>query len=44
MEIGGLSDFSYCWHAGGGRDGGGSIVGGRRGDPERSPGWGFVTK
>ena len=31
MEIGGLSDCNYYWHAGGGRGGGGSTAGGTRG-------------
>ena len=38
MEIGGLSDCNYCWHAGGGQDRGGSTGGRRRGGPGRSPG------
>ena len=29
----GLSDFNYCWHAGGGQDGAGSTGGGKRGGP-----------
>ena len=37
MEIGGLSDFNYCWHAAGGRDVGGSTGGGRRGGPGAEP-------
>ena len=36
MEIGGLSDCDYCWHAVGGRDGGGSTGGGWRGCLGRS--------
>ena len=31
MEIGGLSDVNYCWHEGGGRDGGGSTSREKRG-------------
>ena len=38
MEIGGLSDCNYCWHAGGGWGGGGSTDGGTRGGPGHSPG------
>ena len=37
MEIGGLSDFNYCRHAGGGRDGGGGTGGGRRGGRGQAP-------
>ena len=37
MEIGGLSDYNYCRHAGGGRGGGGSTGAGTRGGPGRSP-------
>ena len=37
MEIGGLSDFNYCWHVGGGRNGvrGAAPVGSRGEAPAR---------
>ena len=40
MEIGGLSDFNYCWHAAVGGTGEGVQVKGGAGVQGRSPGWG----
>ena len=41
MEIGGLSDFNYCWHAVVDGTGKGVQVEGGAGVQEQSPGGGF---